>query len=372
MFMRVLQIGKFYPPVSGGMEIHLKTICEGLRGQVELEALVANTTAATIREAVNGVSLTRWKSFGQAASQPLVATLIFELNRLARAFKPDLVHLHAPNPLAAVSLLCSNLMATSKICLTWHSDIVKQKTLLKLYAPFQRRLLDAAAAILVSSPQMLAQSTFLPNYHKKCVVGSFGIDLARLETDPCRVQAIQSNFGSKPLIVAVGRLSDYKGFDVLIKVMTRIDAQLLIIGEGELKRDLQLLIEKLNLTEKVRLLGRQANAYNFVKACDVFAMPSVDKRETFGYAQVEAMAFSKPVVATRLGSGVEYVNRHGETGILVEPNNEIALGDAILELIRNPELRQKFGANGRKRVEQLFSKEAATRQLMDVYEQILK
>ena len=140
--------------------------------------------------------------------------------------------------------------------------------------------------------------------------------------------------------------------------MKEIDnAILLVIGDGPLKYDFQTYIEENNMKEKVILLGAISDEKiknNYIKACDIFILSSIRKSESFGIVQLEAMRLGKPIINTNLGTGVNYVSIHNETGITVEPKNSTALASAINTLLGDNALREKLGQNARKRVEMLF------------------
>jgi rhamnosyl/mannosyltransferase len=110
----------------------------------------------------------------------------------------------------------------------------------------------------------------------------------------------------------------------------------------------------------------------YYDACDVFTMPSTDRSEAFGLVQLEAMHLGKPVVGTRLGTGVEFVNIDGETGVLVAPRDAIALRAALQRLIGDPALRQRLGAAGKARIASTFSVEQMVRATLEVYRAILR
>ncbi|MBC8119367.1 MAG: glycosyltransferase, partial [Burkholderiaceae bacterium] len=185
------------------------------------------------------------------------------------------------------------------------------------------------------------------------------------------VDAIRQKFRS-PILLAVGRFVYYKGFEFLIRAMAASATQgtLVIIGEGPLHDNLRQEIEQLGLGDRVHMIGNVPDAQPYFQACDIFCMPSVERSEQFGLVQLEAMACSKPVISTRLGTGVEYVTLDGVTGLLVAPKDAGALAHALRVLLGDRELRFRLGVAGRQRVEQAFSIKQMVDKTVDVYHRV--
>ena len=156
--------------------------------------------------------------------------------------------------------------------------------------------------------------------------------------------------------------------------MQSLDAELWIGGHGPLTSTLMQLARDLGLAERVKFVGfipDPSTELPTYEACDVFCMPSVERAEQFGLVQLEAMYCSKPVVTTRLGTGVEYVTLDGETGLLVPPKDPHALADALRTLLADPALRARLGAAGQRRVEEVFSVKQMVHKTVDVYQRVL-
>jgi rhamnosyl/mannosyltransferase len=248
--LRVLQVGKFYAPYRGGMETYLKDLCDQLRHVVDLEVLVANTAATTVHEVVEGVPVTRVAAHGRVRSTSIAPGSLRELARTPA----DVVHLHAPNPMAELALLAAP-RRRAKTVVTWHSDVVRQRLLGRLYRPVSRRLLARADAICVATPNHVRASRLLPEFAGKCRTCTLGVDLAALHADDLAVAAVRARHCDRPIVLGVGRLVYYKGFEVLVEAMTGLDAVLLLAGEGERRGALASRIQALGLGDRVHLLG---------------------------------------------------------------------------------------------------------------------
>ncbi|MGH7831925.1 MAG: glycosyltransferase, partial [Candidatus Binatia bacterium] len=280
-----------------------------------------------------------------------------------------IVHLHFPNPLAEVSYLLSRHKAP--LVISYHSDVLRPKRLYKFYLPILRRLLRRADRIIVASPSLLSGSARLKRFQHKCAVIPYGIRLSDYELSPARkarAEGLKEKYGDR-IVLFVGRLVYYKGVETLLEAMTNIDGRLLLIGNGPLEAALRRKCADLNLEGKVSFLGEapQEELISAYHACRVFVLPSTEKVEAFGMVQVEAMACGKPVVSTRLPTGVPWVNQDGVTGRVVPPRDPAALARAVNELLDNSSLADQMGRRGRERAENFFSKETMVSEYAKVY-----
>ena len=199
-----------------------------------------------------------------------------------------------------------------------------------------------------------------------------GIDLERFPA-PGPV-----NSNPTPRIVSVGRLVAFKGFADLIDACAElarhgVNFACEIIGDGPLRDRLQTKITQLDLSSRVNLLGSlsQKVVLEKLQAADVFALASTtdDKGATdvFPTVILEAMASARPVVSTRL-AGIPELVMDGQTGILVSPGDSTALAQPLEQLIRDPQLRLRYGRAGRSRIEQHFRIEQTIAPLLEMLE----
>lgn len=171
------------------------------------------------------------------------------------------------------------------------------------------------------------------------------------------------------LVGAVGRLSEEKGFDVLIRAAaTCLDVDFVIAGEGPHRPTLEALIGELGLGGRVRLLGYHDDTLAFYQALDLFVLSS--RREGLPNVVLEAMAVGVPVVATRVG-GVPRLAEDGRTGLLVEPGSVDELARAVARLLEDPALRARLGAEARRTVESRFSLQTRMETIRMVYDNLL-
>jgi rhamnosyl/mannosyltransferase len=352
--MHILQVYKDYYPVLGGIENHLRLLSEGLvaRGHSVTVLTSGRGRRSELRE-IGGVQVIAAGRLATVASAPLSPALLAHMARQ----RADVVHLHMPDPTGDLALALAGPRAP--LVVSYHSDIVRQRRLLRLYAPLLRYTLGRAARIITSSPAYARGSPFLGLYTDRCAVVPYGIDLGRFaRPDPARVAAIRARYPG-PLALFVGRLRYYKGVEQLVRAMALAPGRALIIGADATVRraDLERLAQELGVADRVHFLSVEDDAAlpDYYHAADLFVLPSVERSEAFGIVQIEAQAAGLPVIATELGTGTSYVTLHGQTGIVVPPADPQALARAIHVITGSKTLARAFGAAGRRRAEAEFS-----------------
>jgi rhamnosyl/mannosyltransferase len=368
--MRVVHIFKdYYPPTTGGIEQHMQVLGAGLARHIDVTVLVPSRSRRRIEERRDGVRVIRVPEFGRYFSAPLCPSMPAELRRLA----PDLVHLHFPNPTGDLAYLLSGCRAP--VVMTYHADVIRRSFLLWPYRPVFGLLAPHIRRFIATSREYLDSSAFLAPYRDRCMVVPFGIDLdgfaLRLgEVD--QVQALRRRHGER-IILFLGVLRYYKGLDVLIRAMARVTGRLLIAGRGPQRTALEGLTRELGLADRITFLGEVSESERrlLLHACDVFVLPSIDRSEAFGIAQLEAMACGKPVVSSDLPTGVRLVIRDGVSGTLVPPGDPDAVAGALNELLEDDQLRAGLGKAARLRVEQEFTAERMIARTLDLYDEAL-
>jgi glycosyltransferase involved in cell wall biosynthesis len=360
-------VGKFYPPHMGGIETHLQTLCTELQKSLDLNVLVASDGDSS-QERTDGVAVARVPTWGTLASTPICPGMI----RKIRNSGADIVHLHLPNPMAVLAYLASG--HRGQLVISYHSDIVRQKVLGAAFEPFLEAALRRSAAIIATSPDYRSSSATLSRHRDRCCVIPYGIMLEQFEAcDTDSVRELRQRYGDR-LILSVGRLVYYKGFEYLIRAMRQVNGRLLIIGDGPLRSKLRQLTAELNLDDKVVFCGEIQNdrIVPFYHVADLFVLASVARSEAFGIVQIEAMAAGRPVVNTDLDSGVPFVSRHEETGLTVPPADPEALAKAINRLLDNDGLRRLLGDAARARARNEFSAEAMASRVRALYDRVFE
>ena len=369
--MKILQLGKFYP-IKGGVE---KVMCDLMTGlcehQIDCDMLCAsdNDNYQEIKLNDHGTIFAMpsiSKKFGTMIS-PL---MISRLRRIAIHY--TIIHIHHPDPMAALALLLSGYKGV--VILHWHSDILKQKRLLKLIMPLQNWLLKRADVVVGTTPVYVKQSPHLKNVQDKVTYLPIGIIPSQSKKD--NVDRIREKYAGKKIVFSLGRLVEYKGFSYLIDAAKYLSDDYVIIvgGSGPLKDELELQISKAGLSRKVKLIGRISDndLPDYYSACDLFCLSSIMKTEAFAIVQIEAMSFGKPVVATKIpGSGVSWVNADGESGLNVEIKDPEAIARAIQRILSDSELYQKLSQGAKDRFERLFTFNTMIDNCLSIYQKVL-
>lgn len=357
---RLLIAGKAYAPHIGGIETVMQQTAEYMREYAKTKVLCCRDDfGMTERTKIGRVPVTYAGSLGTLASCPVSFSFIEEFRR--KVMLADTVELHLPFPVADLALLLSGYKG--RVVVAWHSDIVRQKTMLKLYQPLMKWLLKRADVILTATQAHIDSSSYLQPFREKCVIVPYGIDPAAYELRPHLTPlASQLYDKSAKKILFTGRLVYYKGADVLLEAFANLqtNAELFLAGTGVLEDELKMRAEVLGIAERVHFLGRRMTPElrDMFAECDLFVLPSVANSEAFGIVQLEAMVNGNPVINTALPTGVPLVSIDGETGLTVPPKDAAALTKAMEKLLSDDALRAQYGKAARERVLQTYSLQA--------------
>ncbi len=372
--MRVLHIGKYYPPVAGGMERFLGDLVQAQRAAGdEVAVLVHAVPGAPPRD--DPPWLMRCPVWMQLAFAPVSPRFPFWLSRALRLHAPEVLHIHMPNVSALWALL---LPAARRIpwVVHWHADVEPSKFKLSLrlgyphYRIFERALLERSECIIVTSAQYLKASRPLQPWRHKCHVVPLGVDPERLpDVAPEETEGLWR--GARLRVLAVGRLTYYKGFETLIEALADDSTkELVIVGKGEERDGLERRLAKAGHPGWIRLAGEvdDATLRGLMASCDVLCLPSRERTEAFGLVLLEAMRYRKAIVASELaGSGVTWVARQGQNAVLVPPEDPAAWNAALTSLAEHPARRELMGKLGHERYQREFDISVVARRVGALY-----
>lgn len=365
-------VNSFFPPWRGGAETYVYNLAKALtkRGH-HVTVSCANPPLRAGTNWLDGIEVKRHKLLAKVYGTPLMPSLLKDvLNSDA-----DILHANFPSPFTASIVASISTIRRIPAVLTWHNDLppvtapartlalMHDKLILPRYIRAYRRIISTSEAYRKSS-QILSKLgdlvTVVPN----------GVDCARFRPDISSVNLTERlGLGDKFTVLFVGALTKwhrYKGLDVLLKAMrtllnTRTELSLLVVGDGELKGEYEVMSRQLGVSESTLFLGDIPDVQlpEYYSAADVLVLPSKDRSEGFGLTILEANSTGKPVVASNTG-GIPSVVRDSYNGLLVQPNDPAALSEALLYLFNNRGLAAKMGRNGRKVAEKHdWSKTAA-------------
>ena len=371
--MKILQLGKFFPPDIGGIETIMSDITISLNKRgIKCDVLCSNSKFAYREEILPcGAKIMRCASFGKVASTAIAPQMIFKLRQIIANY--DIIHLHLPDPMATFALIMADSAfrnSQKKVILHWHSDIIRQKFLLKFYAPFQKIALYRTDCIITTSPNYLQYSPTLQEFAKKVVAIPIGVD--SLLKSPESAESAESR-RDKKTIFALGRLVKYKGFEYLVESMRYLpDFTLYIAGDGKELANLKAQIKSLHLENRIFLLGKvdrnNATKIAHFNEDSVFVLPSVSRNESFGVVQIEAMSCKMPVVSTNIkGSGVPWVNKDGESGVIVPLCDARAIAEAVLRIMSD---YGRFAEGAKARYETHFTLDKMVDEIIALYDKM--
>lgn len=363
---RILQISNYLYPNIGGIEQVARDISSAISsiGSYEQKIICFNENACdgdyvcnreeTVHDFVDGIEVIRCGCITKKFSQSISLTFGRELKKIMHDFRPNIVIFHYPNPFEAF-FLTNYLHYDFKFILYWHLDIVKQKLLGKLFNSQTVKLLERADKVVATSPLYVEGSSYLSKYKNKCIVIPNCINQVRLKINvniEKLSSEIKNKYSNRVICFGVGRHVPYKGFKYLIEATKYLDDRfiVLIAGVGE---ETEKLREYAKEDSNIVFLGKvsEEELVAYYLAMDIFCFPSITKNEAFGLALAEGMYFGKPAVTFTIpGSGVNYVNLNGVTGIECTNRDYIAYADALKKLCQNPELRERMGNAARERV----------------------
>jgi glycosyltransferase involved in cell wall biosynthesis len=357
---------------TGGAEMHLLTLCRYLKRQ-NVEIVVA-----CLREHVKDSRSLRLdfeeeniRVINLQADSRYDSLFLGKIARVLRAERPDILHTHLPRADLAGALATIFHPGLLWVCSVHaiYSEDWSGRWSLPLFNLLWRRA-DTMLCISHAVRDWLVGRGMPPD---KARVIHYGIEMEQFsQTNVCLRD--EWNLNEYRVIGSIGRLEPRKNHECLIAAMPYVcksvpNALLLIAGHdpwgyGE---TLHRLIEKLSLQDNVRLVGFQSDVPSFLSAIDVFAFAT--NSEGFGQVMVEAMAMSKPVVASAIPPLTE-IAVDGDTGLLVERGNPRAFADALIQLIKDPLKRERMGLRGRERVEKFFTAERMAGETLALYKEL--
>ncbi|WP_312830570.1 glycosyltransferase family 4 protein [Pseudomonas rhodesiae] len=368
--MRVLHFFKtYYPDTTGGIEQVVYQLCQGSRAfGVESQVLTLSATPLPPRIQISDHTVTRANESFNLASTGFSAQVFSTFK--AMAAETDLIHFHFPWPWMDVVHFATRHRKPT--VLSYHSDVIKQRSLLKLYAPLMKKMLGSMDRILVASPNYQRTSEALRPYANKTLVVPYGLDRSAYpQVSEQRTMHWRKQLPEK-FFLFVGVLRYYKGLDSLLTALEGVDYPLVIIGTGPEEQALKAQAERIGL-RNIHFLGRldDDDKACLLQLCYALTFPSHLRSEAFGISLLEAAMYGKPLISCEIGTGTTYVNIHEQTGLAVPPSSPLALREALTRLWNNTDQAQAFGTQAKIRFEKLFTAEQMCSSTVRIYRDLL-
>ena len=372
--LRVLQIAKYFDPDQGGIERVTHDLAYGLADQGVQADVLCFGKRKYYAPYEAPFKVIRAPVCGQVFGKSVSISYVKLVHRLSEHY--DLALLHVPNPVGMASALIG---WKKPLAIFWHADVVGFQHLQGALRALEKASVRQADLVLAATPAHVNGSYLADAIRPKAATTPYPFDgtrLARLNAVTNLPEQVRAFANGRPLVLAVGRLVPYKGFDVLVRAVTSATASfaVCIAGGGDLQDELQQQAIANGVSDRVILVGptQDGDLAQLYRDASIVVMPSTTRAEMYGIAQVEAMSHGCPVISTDIPmSGVSWVNVHGETGLVVTPKDPVALAIAIDSLVNNRSLRQRLAQGARRRYEETFSSYSTSKRYADLLRSIV-
>ena len=369
--MRVLHFYKTsFPDSMGGIEQVINQIARGARKlgvETDVLSLTSDRSARTIE--IDGYLAHRARVDFQIASTDFSASAFWRFSQLAK--HADVIHYHFPWPFMDIVHFAARVKKPT--VLTYHSDIIRQKHLLKLYRPLMRRFLSSMDRIVATSPNYPATSDILAKLMDKVSVIPIGLDKATYpDPAPDRLRSWQEKLGPR-FFLFVGVLRYYKGLHILMEAAQGTDYPIVIVGAGPIEQELRAQAARLGL-HNVHFLGHvsEEDKVALLTLCYAVVFPSHLRSEAFGISLLEGAMYGKPMISSEIGTGTSFVNIADETGLVVPPSDPLALRQAMRYLWEHPEHALEMGKRAEARYWKYFTAQQMVRSYVDLYGDLVR
>ncbi|QIA52005.1 glycosyltransferase [Pantoea agglomerans] len=359
----------YYPDTFGGIEQVIYQLAEGGAKQgIESTVFVHSPDFEAKVTTLDGHHINRVKTLCEVASTPFSFAAIKEFKSLAE--NADIVHYHFPYPFMDFMHFASAIKKPSVV--SYHSDIVKQKVLLRLYTPLMNRFLSSVDRIVAASPNYVESSPVLQQFKDKVEVIPYGLDKQFYQNnDPAVLQKWQTRFPDG-FFLFIGTFRYYKGLHILIEAAKNSRYPIVVVGAGPIEAELKSQAQQLGVNN-IHFLGALEDSEKsaLLQLCTCLVFPSHLRSEAFGISLLEGALYSKPLISSEIGTGTTFINIDRVTGLVVPPSDPAALRRAMDEIWQNPELATTYGAAALARFEALFTADRMIQSYTKLYKSLL-
>lgn len=369
--MKVLHVYKsYYPDTVGGIEQVIAQLGRGLASlgvQSRIFTLSPNPEPRVLTFPEGEVH--RSKQTLEIKSNNVSLTAFPEFRRQLEW--ADVVHYQFPWPFGDFLHVAGARHKPSLV--SYQSDIVRQKWLLRAYRPLMNRFLDTVDLVVATSPEYRESSEVLRGLRTPITVIPNGVDAASYPQPAAgSVERWRARVG-EDFFLFVGVLRYYKGLHTLVEAARGFPGRIVIAGEGPEGEAVAQQVKALGL-DNVVLLGRISDEDKMclLRLCRAFVFPSHLRSEAFGMSLVEAAMVGKPMISCAIGTGTTFINKGGETGLAIGPEDPAALRAAMQAMLDSPEQAAAWGRAARARYESTFSAERMAGAYLQAYEKLVR
>jgi len=367
--MRVLHFYKTYFPDSfGGVEQFIFELSNGIAIHGVESKILSLSQNLSLPFEINTNGSYRVRTDLKISSTDISIRAFKKFKNLADSV--DIIHYHFPWPFMDLAHFFSHINKPTIV--SYHSDIIKQQVLLRLYRPLMNRFLNDVDSIVASSPNFISSSQTLQKFKNKVEMIPFGISDSRINVNNKRLVFWKKTLGEKfYLFVGVHRY--YKGLIYLVEALAINQFPMVIVGDGPKTKELKNLVEQKNI-KNIIFLGEVSDEDKdaIFQLTYGFVFPSHLRAESFGISLLEAAMYGKPMISCEIGTGTSFINIHNETGIVVTPQSTIALDLAMKYLWSNENMACKMGKAARDRYQKLFTSQLMCQAYYDIYSRLIK
>ncbi|MBS3782601.1 MAG: glycosyltransferase family 4 protein [Candidatus Thermoplasmatota archaeon] len=374
--MKIAQLSPYFYPHLGGVESHVLELSKQLINLGHEVFVVTTKLEDTESEdVVEGVPVKRVEPLTIFLSTPIVPGVRDVL--LKEDY--DILHSHSPPPLMSFLGVRSSQKKDVPFVLTYHCDLeipnIFGPLIVNLYQQtFGTYTVSKADKIITTTTSYGATSKAV--WYREADIIPNAVDTERFHpsNDGSEVRK-KLGLNDEKLVTYVGRIVYHKGLEYFVRAAHHLkdeNVKFLLVGTGDFKSELENIIERNGLENKVMFAGRVPNEdlQNYYAATDIFVLPSVSRLEAFGIVALEAMASGVPVIVSDI-PGVRDVIVEGKHGLLTEPMNSEDLAGKIRTLLENPDMAESMGKNGRERVKEKFTWKKVANRIEQAYKSIL-
>lgn len=369
--IKVLHFYKtYYPDTMGGVEQVIYQLARGgSKLGVESTVLSLSRVANDNVLQLDGHLAYRAKTDFQVASTPFSISCFKKFAALAK--DADVIHYQFPWPFMDVVHFATRVNKPTIV--SYQSDIIRQKSLLRVYRPLQQKFLADVDCIVTSSSNYLETSDVLKQFSDKVSVIPIGLDKASYPVPAQeRLSYWQTQFSGR-FFLFIGVLRYYKGLHILIEAAQGLDYPIVIVGAGPIEAELKAQVVQLGL-RNIHFLGQLSDEDKvaLLTLCYGVLFPSHLRSEAFGISLLEGAMYGKPMISSEIGTGTTFINIADETGLVVPPSNPIALRQAIQYLWEHPTQAAEMGQRAEARYWTHFTADGMVKAYAKLYRELVE